>query len=682
MWISCGGGAHVNLDTSVGDIEKPWHRAFAWAALLLSLVVYPILLTVYQRANSPVFDEGMHIAAGYRYWQCADYGINPEHPPLLKLIAAAPLRKWTIGDYDAPCGTSSTSNARLIAVGYRLLNGPRGDQALAAARTAAMLFPMLLLIVIWAAARAWFGPLAAGFAALLTVFEPNLTAHAPLVATDVAITATALLTVFCADRFLRKLTLARLLWLGLSLGLALASKHTAVFVPFIVLLQFAASFWLDRNFTRQRAAHLFVAWCTACLIAVTVLWGTYQFRYAALPGPNASSFEIAKSVERSGKAGTLFGRSMTQMARFHLLPESYLAGLLYVVNNSTRASFIFGKQYDTGVWFYFPVSIAVKTPLALLALVLLAVASRQLWRLYRREFTTLTIPVVVFLLCAVTSKINLGVRHILPIYPFLILFAAAGAVDLCKRSRAATVLCFGLVLFQAVSYGYNFPNEIAYANEAWGGPKQVHRFLGDSNVDWGQGLYQVKAYADARNITDCWIAWAGPKDPRQVGLPCLALTGPSFVEAAGTELPPLLREKFSGAVFVSNLLTNYDIFPYGYFLKRPPDDVIAGSVLVYHGVFDLPEIAAERRVARGWWYLNHQRAQQALEEFDVAEGHVAAPGILHSLYGWALEASGRPAEARRKYELAAEDYAGRPADAGARKAALERVAALSSTPSH
>jgi hypothetical protein len=666
---------------SIGDAEKPWHRTFAWTALLLSVAAYPILLTAYQRANSPVFDEGMHIAAGYRYWQCADYGINPEHPPLLKLIAAAPLRRWTIDDYDAPCGTSITSNARLIAVGYRLLNGPRGDQALAVARSGAMLFPMLLLIVTWAAARAWFGPLAAGFAALLTVFEPNLTAHGPLVATDMTITATALLTVFCADHYLRRPSWARLLWLGLALGLALASKHTAVFVPFIVLLQFAMSFWFDRNFTPQRAAHLFLAWCAACLIGVTILWGTYQFRYAGLPGPNAPSFEIAKSVEQSGKAGTLFGRSMIQVARFHLLPESYLAGLLYVVNNSTRASFIFGKQYDTGVWFYFPVTIAVKTPLALLVLVLLAQASRRLWRLYRRELAALAIPVIVFLFFAVTSKINLGVRHILPIYPFLILFAAAAAADLCKRSRAAAVLCCGLVLFQAASYGYNFPNEIAYANEAWGGPRHLHRFLGDSNVDWGQGLYQVKAYAGTRNITDCWIAWAGPKNPAQVGLPCRALSGPSFVEATGTGLPPVLTEKFFGTVFVSSLLTNYDIFPYGYFLKHAPDGVIAGSVLVYHGDFDLPEIAAERRVARGWWYLNHKQASQAVEEFGAAEGHVAASGILHSLYGWALEASGRPAEARQKYELAAEDYAGRPADAGARKVALERVAALNSPPS-
>jgi 4-amino-4-deoxy-L-arabinose transferase-like glycosyltransferase len=673
----------MNPDISIAVPEKRWHGTFAWTALLFCFVVYPILLFAYQRANSPIFDEGMHIAAGYRGWQCGDYGINPEHPPLLKLIAAAPLRKLAMEAFDAPCGTSITNNARLIAVGSRLLNGSRGDQVLATARLAAMAFPLLLLIVIWVAARAWFGPLAAGFAALLTVFEPNLAAHGPLVATDMAITATTLLAVFCADRYVRKPTPVKLLLLGLSLGLALASKHTAIFVPFIVLLQLAASLWFDSNSTGQRAMRIFLAWCAACLMAVGILWSTYQFRYAALPGQNPTTFEISKSVEQSGKAGTLLGKAIMEAAEWHLLPESYLAGLLYVVNNSTRASFIFGKQHGAGVWFYFPVTIAVKTPLALLVLVLVALASRRLWRSYQHEFVTLAIPVVVFLCFAVTSKINLGVRHILPIYPFLILFATAAAADLCRRSRAAALLCCGLLVFQVVSYGYNFPNEIAYANEAWGGPKQLHRVLGDSNVDWGQGLYQVKAYADAHHITDCWIAWAGPKNPKQASLPCQELAGPSFVEAAGTELPPVLDEKFSGTVFVSNLLTNYDIFPYRYFLVHPPDDVIAGSVLVYHGDFDLPEIAAERRVARGWWYLNHQQAPQAVQEFAAAEEHVAAPGILHSLYGWALEASGRPVEAREKYVQAAEDYAGRPADAAARNAALERVAALgSATPNH
>jgi len=663
--------------------ETPWHRTFAWISLLACLIAYPLLLLHYQHSISSTFDEGSHMAAGYRYWQCGDYAINPEHPPLLKLIAALPIRHWSFTDFDAPCGTSITSNARLIATGYSLLNSPLGSAALAHARTSAMLFSILLLILVWLAARAWFGWLAAGFAAILTVFEPNLTAHGALVTTDMAIAATTLLAVFCADRYLRNPSIWRLLAAGAGLGLALASKHTGIFVPFIVLLQFAASLWNDQSsrtsrrvLTRLSLTQL-AAWCAICLIAVAILWSVYGFRYSALPTPGAPHFDIAQMLNDSGRSQSIPGRATIFLARYHVLPESYLAGLAFVVSNSVRESFIFGKMYDTGVWFYFPATILVKTPLTILALVAFALFTPTLWRHHRRQFITALIPIAVFLAAAVTSKINLGVRHILPIYPFLVILAAAAAAYLFQRSRPLQVLCAALVVFQVASYARAFPGEIAYANELFGGQRNVRKILGESNVDWAQGLPAVKRYIDAHKITDCWIAYAGPQDPANFGIPCRALAGPSFLEAAHKDLPPVLPGKVSGTIFLSNILTNYAIFPYTNFLERTPDDVIDGSVLVFHGDFDLPQVAAERHVGRGWWYLYHQQGPQAAEEFAQAEPNVASPGILEGLYGWALEASGRPAEARVKYALAAKADEDKPAYVQARKAALARVAALS-----
>ncbi|MGB7435268.1 MAG: hypothetical protein WBR26_23855 [Candidatus Acidiferrum sp.] len=657
--------------------DKSWERTFAWAALVLGLVLYPVLLVAYARANSPTFDEGMHIAAGHRYWECGDYGINPEHPPLLKLIAAAPLRSWHLNVYGSACGSTVTNNMQLIGTGYRLMNGPLADEILAKARAAAMVFPMMLLVTIFFAARAWFGPLAAGCAVILTVFEPNLTAHGPLVATDMAVAATTFATVFAADRYLVKPSALRLILLGGVLGLALASKHTAVFVPLIVALQFLAHYSFTRPaLARPSIVRLMLAWLAACVMAVFLLWATYQFRYSALPG-HAQSFEIAKTLENSGTSDTLVGKAILGITRFHLLPESYVAGLVYMMENSTRAAYIFGKRYDTGVWFYFPVTVLVKTPLTILILVILAAASPGLWQKHKREMTFALVPVAVFLLSAMSSKINLGVRHILPIYPFLIVLAALAAGYYAARSRIAAVVCAALLAFQAVSYARSYPNEIAYANEAWGGPKHLYKYLGDSNVDWGQALYRVKDYITARRINDCWIAWFGARKPSVEGLPCRALSGPGYVEASDTELPPILPEKFSGTVLVSNTLIDYDLYPYRYFMERAPDDEIDGSVLVYRGEFDLPEIAAGRRTSRGWWYLNHGQAALASEEFAAAEAHEVARGNMLALYGWALEAAGRPDEARGKYEEAAAAFAGKPADAQWRKAALDRVAALS-----
>lgn len=662
------------ITTPILDSGKNWQRNFAWAAFVLALIAYPLLLSHYSHANSPTFDEGMHIAAGRRYWECGDYAINSEHPPLLKLFAAAPLRKWRFDVYASACGTGITDNMQLIAAGYRLMNGEFADQILIKARRVAVFFPMLLLVTIFFATRVWFGHLAAGCAAILTLFEPNLTAHGPLVATDLAIAATTFATVFCADRFLRKPAIWRFLLLGLTLGLALASKHTAVFVPLILLLQFLAYYGLSHSRSPRLALpRLLLAWFAACLFAVLVLWSTYQFRYSALPS-RAQGFDIANTVETGGRSDTLFGHAILTITHLHLLPESYVAGLLYVMDNSTRASYIFGERYDAGVWYYFPVTILVKTPLTILLFVVLA--SPPLWRKRKPELVTTLIPIAVFLLSAMTSKINLGVRHILPIYPFLIVLAAAAIGYYASRSKIAAILCAALLLFQVISYARGYPNEIAYANEAWGGPKNLHKFLGDSNVDWGQSLYRVKDYVAAHNIGDCWIAWFGARKPTVAGLPCKLLAGPGYLEAIDTELQPVLPEKFSGTILISNTLLDYDLYPYLYFAQRTPDEVIGGSVLVYHGDFDLPEVAAERRASRGWWYLNHQQPALAIEEFAAAEPHVFARGNVRSLYAWALEAAGRPQEARIKYEQAAADYAGKPAAAQWRKAALARAAAL------
>ena len=660
----------------LGEERKLWQRVFAWSAFAVALIVYPLLLSHYARASSPTFDEGMHIAAGYRYWACGDYGINPEHPPLLKLIAAAPLLHWSLNVYESACGSRTTTNTQLIATGYRLMNGTDADEVLARARAAAMVFPMLLLVMVFFAAREWFGDFAAGCAAILVVLEPNFTAHGPLIATDMAVAAMTVTTVFSAECYLRRPTIWRLLLLGLVLGLALASKHTAVFVPFILLLQFAAHFWIQRkSSTPARVEKLLLAWIVACLITVTVLWSTYQFRYSALPG-QTQGFEIAKTIEASGKANTLTGKAILEIARFHLLPESYIAGLLYVVENSVRPSFIFGKRYDTGVWFYFPITILIKTALPLLLLVFFALGTPDCWRKYKRELVILIIPVAIFLLSAVTSKINLGVRHILPIYPFFILLAACAIAYYAKQFKAGVGVCAFLLIAQAASYAHSYPNLISYANEAWGGQKNIHRYLGDSNVDWGQSLYRVKDYVSEHGITNCWIAWFGARKPELAGLPCKVLAGPGYVESGDMQVPPILPEKFSGTVFVSNTLIDYDLYPYRYFLDHEPDDVIAGSVLVFNGDFDLPEIAAERRASRGWWYLNHQQGAQAVEEFAAAEPHVVARGNVLSLYAWALEVAGRPKDARLKYEQAAEAFVGKPADAQWRKAALDRVAAL------
>ncbi len=663
--------------TEMRTVDPDWHHKFAWIALFLSFLAYPILLIRYSNANTAAFDEGMHIAAGYRYWQCGDYGINPEHPPLLKLIAAFPVRHWQVGDFAAPCGAKATSNAELLGDGYRLINGEHGDEILRRSRIATLIFPLLLLATIFFLSKAMFGPLAAGVAALLAIFEPDLTAFGPLVLTDAAVATTTLLAVAVGWSYSRKPTIPRLLLLGIALGLALASKHSAAIVPFILLAQFSVDYWMRRRDPlRPSAPKLALGWIAACLIAVTVLWGTYQFRFNALPNGRSGGLEIASQLATNGESNSFTGRTLLAVTRHHLLPESYLAGLLYVRTHSTRATYFFGKQLESGVWYYFPVAVTIKTTLPLLLLLVVSLASRSLWKRSRSQLIWPWLPVAIFLLAAVATRMNIGIRHILPIYPFLIIIASAAAAYWAERSRAAAVLCALLLVWQAASYARNFPNEVAYANEAWGGPRHLYRYLGDSNVDVGQSLYRVKDYVAAHHISNCWIAWFGMRKPEAAGLPCQSLPGPVFLEATDSALPPSAPDSFTGDVFVSATLTNYDIFPYSAFLRVTPVDVVDGSVLLFRGNFELPQISAERRAARGWWFLNHGQPEQAVTELRIAAQHAQSPGIVHSLLAWALQWSGQLDQAQLAYELAAQDFSGRPADEPARRSALQQAEAL------
>src|SRR6202007_3117947 len=138
-----------------------------------------------------------------------------------------------------------------------------------------------------------------------------------------------------------------------------------------------------------------------------------------------------------------------------------------------------------------------------LALVLLVPFARIRDR--RRELLFLAIPVALFLVVAIASMLNLGVRHLLPIYPFCIVLAAAAAGSLVRRSVVGRVVVAALLALTVVSSMRSFPDFLAYSNEAAGGPSRTYLVVTDSNADWGQGLKWTKSYLDQHPAPQCWF---------------------------------------------------------------------------------------------------------------------------------------------------------------------------------
>ena len=239
------------------------------------------------------------------------------------------------------------------------------------------------------------------------------------------------------------------------------------------------------------------------------------------------------------------------MGPLHLLPESYLFGMVDVARMADHyPTFIFGTNYPHGVWWYFPSVVLIKTTLGLLALSLVAVfavAARKLK--LNRELAFVFIPALVYLFTAIVFGMNIGARHLLPFYGFLFILAAAGAAALRLQPPLARRLrspCAAHIVSSLAAYPY----PMAYANEAFGGPANVHNLLSDANVEWGEQLFEVKAWQDRHPGEECWFAYfVYPViNPETYGIPCHHLPNAGTGWAGGIEdVPPSSTARCSSA---------------------------------------------------------------------------------------------------------------------------------------
>src|SRR4051794_29139120 len=158
----------------------------------------------FAHANAPTYDEGVHLASGYRIWQCGNFAINPEHPPLAKLLAAAPVRNWQFAPLASPCAQAAAEKIDSFRTAFLLDNEPDTRKLFFHARMPLIAFSLLLLVLLFVSMRLWFGPAAAAIAVLLFAFEPSITAHSALVTTDMPLTALMFATVFCTWSWLKR----------------------------------------------------------------------------------------------------------------------------------------------------------------------------------------------------------------------------------------------------------------------------------------------------------------------------------------------------------------------------------------------------------------------------------------------------------------------------------------------
>ena len=626
--------------------------------VLCLLTLFSALVIASVRQESQTFDEANHLYEGFEYWKHGDFGRNPEHPPLVKLLAAIPL--LPMGLKEPPPIAIPFFKVQDVVGGAQLLYTANADVILFRGRLVVALFGLALGVLVFLAGREMFDSLTGLIALGLFSLEPVILANSALVTTDIPLTCVFFAAVYAFYRYIRRPSLLRLALCAAVTAIGVVTKHSGLLIiPILFLLGLAEFFIVSRQgssyipmHSRERVRRLAqgaLAFAAIILVSYVVLWAFYGFRYAARPG----DLQITPSLAAysAGLTHPLQRSLIDFAARHHLFPEAYLFGWVDILSISgNRPTFLFGHVNGAGVWYFFPGVFFIKTSLTLMILLLLLPFARI--RGHRREFLFLMLPVGFYMLVAIFSMLNMGSRHLLPIYPFCIVLAGAAAASFATRSNVTRVAVAALLLLSVVSSLHAFPNFLAYSNELVGGPSNTHRVIADSDADWGQGLKWTKAYLDKHPASDCWFDFYNPfLNPTYYGIQCKPLTS-GFGHVIGIG-PASVPSRINGTILISgtDLAGAWwgpdSMNPYRVLGDRRPDAVIENIIFVYHGSFDVPLLAAQTSAIGATSMMRQHRFPEAVALAQTAVQEAPDSAEIRAVLGQSLLASGRTLEGQR-----------------------------------
>jgi 4-amino-4-deoxy-L-arabinose transferase-like glycosyltransferase len=545
---------NTTRDTAHEELTRSPHGV-VFAVSIAGLLVFFFMVLQAATTQSPTYDEGTHMLRGRLLWDSADFSIQGQHTPLSHwFIGALFFSEPTIPDLGRIPSLSERSPGSL---GWEFLwqNAFDVNRLLVLGRLPVIFVGLLLGALLARWAKMLSGLVGLIIAMVLYAFSPNILAAASVATTDLMAAATFTGAIFAAWFYWRRPSFGRWLLSGLLLGLALASKLTAVLLlPLTLLLAYAGWRWLAPAAKRQEPWwRPSLVWLGSVLVAGFVLWMVYGAEVARISGlpfpiPAATYFQNFVQVQEHIERG--------------------------------HSSFLLG-ELSFGWWHYFLVAFLVKTPLV--ALVLLGLSVFYLCFAGRwRKTIFLWLPATALFAAASYSQLNIGYRHILPMIPLVwLLIAAAGPLWL--RSRGALLLLGVLLVLYSLSTLRYQPHFLAYFNEAVGGPSQGYRYLGDSNLDWGQDLGLVADYVEQSTIPPTLIAYYGTGNPGYYGLEV-----PSFFDGEGNVVGFARANPAPGRYIISASrlqgAVDYEPHLFDWFRRRKPDEQIGYT---YH-VYDVP----------------------------------------------------------------------------------------------
>jgi hypothetical protein len=457
--------------------------------------------------QSATYDEPVYIAAGYSYIETGDFRLKQDAPPLVATLSGMALRVGTfLGNqiaFDAASPLWNGSTEYQFAQQF-FARAPDRYRTLQLARVPVVLIGTALAVYIFLFGRLLFGDYGALLPLLLFCFDPNMIAHSRIVSADLAWGAFFFIAHYYFYRLLTEGTLTNLVGVSIAVGLTIIAKFSGLLV----------------------------------VPSLALVGGTVYLFPSLMPlfPQDGATPEKRRRLFRIGLV-TAVASALTTLLAVCFLYQSfagaaqYTAGMRSIYTNGVPdfKFYLLGTFSPRALWYYYPVAIALKTPDVTLVLLALACLSMFVPRSRAADGIWLLMPVALVLAVSSQDPVNLGLRRIIPVYPFLFVWMGGRFVKVWElwspRSVSGRVVRWmpGVALLLVAAGGIVsaiqiHPYQLAYFNRWVGGPAAGSRYLDDSNIDWGQDLPGLAVWQTEHGVRPLALWYFGTDSPAGYGI--------------------------------------------------------------------------------------------------------------------------------------------------------------------
>jgi len=536
-------------------------KGYKLTVVVVLLVSLAIMATVSVQ-ESGTQDELAHIPAGYSYVRYFDYRLNPEHPPLIKMLAGVPLLFLHLNFPTDSLEWQDGVNAQWDIGGKFLYeSGNNPDKIIEWARLGPMLVTLVLIAFVYVWSKELIGPKWALLPTLFTALTPNFLAHGHYVTTDVGAALGIFVSIYYFVKYLDHQSKKHLIWAGLAFGFAMLTKFsTVLLVPLFLLIIFI--YWIveiiktrktiDGNKFLHFTGNGFKYLGKVFLVFIIGFALLYPFYFAVtLNYPRAKQLSDTQYILQTFAGGPppagepCYAMNAKRCAAelniwmagnpvFRPLGQYYL-GILMVIQRSAggNTAYFLGKVSNLGNRLYFPAAYTLKEPLPILISILLGFllalyrTGKTAMQKRRHKFVnyfsthiaefTMLIFVLLYAAWSINSPLNIGVRHLMPIMPFMYILAASSLKKWTQENHLKKTIKTGiialLVIWFLADVALAYPYYLSYYNE-FVGTQNGWKYITDSNYDWGQDLKRLTTYVNENHIDKIAVDYFGAGNPQ------------------------------------------------------------------------------------------------------------------------------------------------------------------------